>query len=142
MALQRRTLLQVATAVGLGLAGCSSIGGTDGTNTATPTDSVDTNTGAEEIHVVVHNQLSEAVTVAVTLSTDQPVLVDDEMTIAANEFTGFDTGIDETGHYRLEVPLDDRETEITFEVDDHDLERGPNILFWIDEDEIRYGIED
>lgn len=142
MALQRRTLLQAATGVAIGLAGCSSSEGTDGTSTETPTDSANANPAAQEIHVVIHNQLSQAITVSVTLSTERTVLVDDEATVDPNGYTGFDTGIDETGRYDLEVVLDDREKGISFEVDEYDLEMGSNIIFWIDDDEIRYGIED
>lgn len=142
MSLQRRTLLQVVTGVGVGLTGCSSIQGTEGTTTETPTDSADANPEAQDIHVVIHNQLSHAITASVELSTEQTVLVDDEKTIEPNGFTSLDSGIDETGHYDLKVILDDREKEISFEMDEYDLEMGSNILFWIDENEIRYGIED
>lgn len=142
MALQRRMLLQVVTGVGVGLAGCSSIEGTEGTPTETPTDSADLNPEAQDIHVTIHNHLSQAITVSVELSTERTVLVNDEVTVDPNGFGGLDTGIDETGQYDLTVKLDDRDKEISLEVTDYDLEMGSNIVFWIDEDQIRYGIED
>ena len=76
------------------------------------------------------------------LSTGQTVLVDDEVTIEANGFTSLDTGIDETGQYDLRVAVDGRKRAIAFEMNEYDLERGSNIIFWIDEDVIRYGIEE
>lgn len=142
MALQRRTLLQVATGFGAGLAGCSSTQGTDGTPTETPTDSDVANPAAEDIYVVIHNQLPQAITVSVHLSTEQSVLIDDEAAIEMNEFTGFETGINEKGQFDLRVTFDDREKEVSFEVNEYDLEMGSNIIFWIDEDDIRYGVED
>lgn len=142
MALQRRTLLQVVTGVGVGLAGCSSIQDADGSTTETPTNSVDLNPEAQDIHVDIHNHLSQAITVSVELSTERTVLVDDEVSVEPNGVGGLDTGIDETGEYTLELVLDDRDKEISFEVTDYDLEAGSNIVFWIDEDRIRYGIED
>lgn len=140
MALQRRTLLQVTTGVGVGFSGC--IQGTGGTDTETPTDTDDVNPEPEDIHIVTHNQLPEAITASVHLSTEQSVLVDDEATIKPNGFTGFDTGIDETGEYTLKVAIDDRVDEGTVEVEEYDLEAGSNIIFWVDEDSIRSGMED
>lgn len=142
MALQRRTLLQVATGIGVGLTGCGSNQGTDGAPTETPTDSADLNPEAHDIHVDIHNHLSQAITVSVELSTEQTVLVDDEVIVDPNGFGGLDTGIDETGQYNLKVMFDDRNKEIPLEVTDYDLETGSNIIFWIEEDKIRYGIED
>lgn len=142
MALQRRILLQFVIGVGVGLAGCSSIEGTDGTSTDTPTDSADVNPMAQDIYVVIHNQLSQAITVSVALSTTHTVLVDDETPIQPNGFTSLDSGINETGQYDLKVMLDDHEKVISFGIDDYDLEMGSNIIFWIGEDDIRYGIEE
>ena len=72
MALQRRTLLQVATGVGGFLAGCTGSEGTDRTRTETPTESAHLGPEPQDIHVVIHNHLSHAVTAAVELSTDKP----------------------------------------------------------------------
>lgn len=141
MALQRRTLL-VVTGVGIGLAGCSGSRGTDGTRTGTPTDPADSDPEAQDVHVVVHNHLSRAVTASVTLSADGTVLVDDEVTVEPNGVASVDTGIDETGRYAIVVGADDRDAELSFTVDQYDLEMGSNVVFWIDEDDIRYGTED
>jgi hypothetical protein len=139
MSLQRRAFLQVATGVGVGLTGCSSI---EGTGTETPTDSTDASPEGQPIHVVIHNHLSQAITVTVNLSTEQTVLVDTEATIEPDGSTSLDTGIDETGQFDLKVVSDNRKKEISFEVEEYDLEMGSNIIFWIEEDEIRYGIEE
>lgn len=140
MALQRRTFFQAITGVGIGLPGC--IQGTDSTDTETPTETEDANPEAEDIHIVIHNQLSEPLTASVHLSTEQSVLVDDEATIEPSGFAGFDTGIDETGVYTLRVAIDDRVDEGTVEIEDYDLEAGSNIIFWVDEDRMRSGMED
>ena len=108
----------------------------------TPTDSANTKPEPEDIHLVIHNQLSEAITAFVHLSTEQSVLVDDEATIEPSAFAGLDTGIDETGVYALKVTVDDRVDEGTVEVEEYDLEAGSNIVFWIDEESIRSGMED
>lgn len=139
MALQRRVLLQIATGVGVGLAGCSSL---EGTNTESPTDSTDATPETQDIHVVIHNHLSQAIPVTVNLSTEQTVLVDVETTIEPNGVTSLDTGITETGHFDLKIISDDRQKETSFEIEEYDLEMGSNIIFWVDEDEIRYGIEE
>ena len=142
IALQRRTLLQIVTGIGGGLAGCSSNQGTEGTQTETPTDSPAPNPEAQNIHVDLHNHLSQAITVSVELSTEQKVLINDEVSLEPNGFGSLDTGIDETGQYDLKVMVDDREKEISFEITDYDLEAGSNIVLWIDEDKIRYGMEE
>lgn len=141
MALQRRTLLQIVTGIGVGLAGCSSDRGTERTPTETPTASTDAHPESEDIHIVIHNQLPEAITASVHLSTEQSVLVDDEATIEPNELAGFDTGIDETGEYTFKVAIDDRVDEGPVEIEEYDLEFGSNIIFWVDEDSIRSGME-
>ena len=64
------------------------------------------------------------------------------MTIEANGFTSLDTGIDESGQYDLTVAVDGRTREITLEVEEYDLRRGSNVVFWVDEDVVRYGIEE
>lgn len=142
MALQRRTLLSVVSVVGVGLAGCAGGEGPEGTETDTPTATAEPYSEPRDVHVVVHNQLSDSVTVSVELSTEGTVLVDDEATMEVRGFARFDTGIDETGRYHLVVATDDREKEITFEMDEYDLEMGSNVIFWIDEHGIRYGTED
>lgn len=142
MALHRRTLLQVATGVSIGLVGCTGSEGIDGTETETPTGPADPGPEPQDIYVVIHNQLSQAITASVELSTEQTVLVDDEATIEPNGFTSVDTGIDETGRYDLEVVVDGREKGFSFDVDEYDLGMGSNIIFWVDKDDIRYGIED
>jgi hypothetical protein len=141
MTLQRRTLLQIAAGLGVGLAGCFGTGDTDGPTTKTPTESPGRNPVARDIFVDVNNHLPETITVSVELSTAQTVLLDEEATIEANGFTGFDTGIEETGQYDLTLGTDDREKELSFAVEEDDLEMGSNVVFWIDEDRIRYGIE-
>lgn len=139
MALQRRTLLQAVTGVSIGLAGCNQ--GTDATETGTPTDTENANLEAEDIHIVIHNQLSEPLTASVHLSREQTVLVDDEATIEPSGFAGFDTGIDETGVYTLKVAVDDRVDEGPVEIEEYNIETGSNIIFWVDEDSIRSGME-
>lgn len=139
MVLQRRTLLHVATGVGVGLAGCSSIGGT---TTGTPTDSPETNPAAQAVHVVIHNEISQSITVSVELTSEGTALLEDQATIRPSEFTGFETGIDEPGDYTLEVAGDDRVEETTLGIGAFELDSGSNIIVRIYEDEIRFLTED
>lgn len=139
MALQRRTLLHVAAGAGVGLAGCSSI---DGTTTGTPTESPDPNPAAQAIHVVIHNEISQSITVSVELTSGGTALLEDRATIRPSESTGFDSGIDETGDYTLEVAVDDRVAESAVDVDEFDLDSGSNIVVRIYEDDIQYLTED
>lgn len=139
MALQRRTLLHVATGIGVGLAGCSSI---DGTSTGTPTESPGPNPAAQAIHVVIHNEISQSITASVELTSGDSTLLEDRATIRPSEFTGFETGIDETGDYTLEIAVDDRVEEVTVDIEEFDLDSGSNIIVRVYEDEIRILTED
>lgn len=139
MPLQRRTLLHVATGVGIGLAGCSSI---DGPTTGTPTDSPVPNPAAQAIHVVVHNEISQSITVSVELTSGGTALLEDQATIRPSEFTGFETGIDEPGDYTLKVAREDRVEDTSFDIGAFDLDSGSDIIVRIYEDEIRFLTED
>lgn len=147
MALQRRTLLQIVTGLAVGLSGCSGSLGTDtGTSPDSTAEQPSGSTAGEsepdDIHVVIHNHLPRSITASVELSTGQTAFVDDEVTIERDGFTSLDTGIDETGQYDAVVVVDDREREVPLTVEEYDLEAGSNVIFWIDEDVIRYGMED
>lgn len=142
MALHRRTLLHVATGIGVGLPGCSNIEGTDKTPTGTPTDSPDPNPEAQDIHLVIHNEISQSITVSVELTSGGTALLEDQTTIRPSEFAGFDTGIDETGEYTLRVAVDDRVEESTIDIGEFAIDSGSNIIVRVFEDEIQYLTED
>jgi hypothetical protein len=142
MSPQRRRLLYAITGIGVGFVGCSNTEETGGRNPETPTDSAESNLGTQNIHVSIHNHLSQAIIVSVELSTERTEIIDDEVRVDANGFTSLDTEIDETGQYDINLILNNREKNISVDIVEYDLEMGSDIIFWIDEEDILYGKEE
>jgi hypothetical protein len=134
-------LMQLLTGAGIGLAGCTGIQGSEGTDTATPGDSDMSNPQEQQIFVVISNETAEPITLSIELSTEETVLLEEEMTIKPGRLTSYFTGIHDEGKYELSVVLDDRENKNTFDIEEYELETGSNILVWLEEDVIRFGKE-
>lgn len=138
---RREVLVTTLAAVSLGMTGCTA-GNGDGAGGGTPTETPDELDVSEDLLILLHNHLGESVTVAVRITAEEAVVIDERITIAGDEMGTLETRITDTGRYELAVSVEEgSESRSTFEFEEYDLEMGSNFVVWID-DEIRLGKED
>jgi hypothetical protein len=98
---------------------------------------------AEDIFVVLDNEIPEQATVAVSVVTGDSVVFESETAVTPSGRKNVYLGISETGDYTLTISLGDgREQEYPFNIEEYDLQMGSNIIVSITETEIEFSIQE
>ncbi|WP_226021911.1 hypothetical protein [Halomicrobium salinisoli] len=144
--MKRRRVLALLSAA-LPLAGCFAPEAEvqpDQSDNSTPTvtEATDTPDSSEDIFVSLQNETTEPVTAAVTITTNNSVFLEEEVSAGPSGINQLYSGITEQGDYELVVSIDDqREAEFSFGIGEYDLRMGSNLIVWIRDDEVGIGIE-
>jgi len=144
--MHRRTLL---AAIALSpIAGCSAPGGDASTAREASTSTAPTSQGAttptvtpppdDPILFVVHNPTDSELTVTISLTHDGTALVDETVTLAADEAVEYDPDIHAPGEYTLTVAVDGGLTRTSdLSIERFDVGAGSNHYVEIYPDEIQ-----
>lgn len=146
----RAGISSVATVV---LSGCLTSSGTNSSETETTSPTLSpttrqpttsgTTTPSDTIDVDFHGRESTDVTVHYTITQDSTPISEGDVQVPAGEVVSRESGITEQGTYTLTVTVADREEKSAqFDIEGYDLRMGSDLIVWIDEHEIGFGIEE